>query len=85
LSSSTISNLEVVSNQVSFIAFMMYHRGDPLRNLSNYTKRLEKLKLPFKLGRLQSQNDAKLFEGVFQSSGYQGEIIFISSGEVNND
>jgi len=76
LASAPSSHLKELSQQVSFVAFMMYHGSHPLQNINNYTERLAKLALPFKLGRLQTQSDVKIFERVPQAQGYKGEIIF---------
>lgn len=79
LASSSPSHLKELSSKVSFIAFMMYHGSQPLKRLDNYTFRLARLSLPFKLGRLQTQSYAKEFESVHLAPGYQGEIIFVFS------
>jgi len=81
LASAPPGHLKELSQQVSFVAFMMYHGSRPLRHLKKYTARLENLSLPFKLGRLQTQIESMDFENVFQAPGYQGEIVFMLSGD----
>ncbi|MBT5654042.1 MAG: DUF3142 domain-containing protein [Alphaproteobacteria bacterium] len=80
LASAPPSHLNDLSQKVSFVAFMMYHGGRPLQRLNRYTARLARLTLPFKLGRLNTQQNDKMFESVFQAPGYQGEIVFMLSG-----
>lgn len=81
LASAPPSHLKKLSQQVSFVAFMMYHGGRPLPHLKKYTARLARLSLPFKLGRLQTQIEPKKFEKVSQAPGYQGEIVFMLTGD----
>jgi hypothetical protein len=84
LASAPTSHLKELSQQVSFVAFMMYHGSHPLKNIKNYTERLEKLSRPFKLGRLLSQSNMKTFEKVSKAQGYKGEIIFTHSRRQKN-
>ncbi|MBT4690679.1 MAG: DUF3142 domain-containing protein [Rhodospirillaceae bacterium] len=76
LMSGQYKDLSAISDQVEFIAFMMYWDNRPLPGLENYTDRLAKLSLPFYLGRLSNQNPTVLFDRVRAAPGYQGDIVF---------
>lgn len=80
LASAPPGHLKILSDKVSFVAFMMYHGGRPLQPLNRYTERLARITLPFKMGRLQTQRNAEMFESVYMSPSYQGEIVFMLSG-----
>jgi len=83
LVSAPSGHLKDLSSRASFIAFMMYHGGRPLKRLKSYTEPLAKLALPFKIGRLEIQKHDKTFENIFQAPGYQGEIVFILPRRVH--
>ena len=80
LASAPSSHLNNLSEKTSFIAFMMYHGGHPLKNTSHYIEYLENLTIPFKIGRLEKQTDTNTFKSIVQAQSYKGEIIFIPSG-----
>ncbi len=79
LASAPPNHLRTLSQKVLFIAFMMYHGSKPLPRLETYTKRLETLSLPFKLGRLEIQKQIGAFKNISQAQGFRGEIVFLHS------
>lgn len=79
LTSARAGELKRLSDNVQFIAFMMYHNGSPLPHIERYTKRLAKLSTPFFLGRLANQDRVKFFSDTRKAAGYRGDIIFFSN------
>ncbi|MBL4692049.1 MAG: DUF3142 domain-containing protein, partial [Magnetovibrio sp.] len=47
--------LKRLEQNINFIAFMIYHKGKPLKPLAPYIKRLQNLSLPYRLGLLDTQ------------------------------
>lgn len=78
----TPSHLTDLSQVADEVIFQLYEGRSPIPSLSDYLKRIEKLKTPFKLGILPSMiYDDPRFENIEKLPNFKGWTVFLKKEE----